>query len=164
MTTRVPTPSPAVRAIDLARDWLASRRHQAIAALVLYAAVAIGYFGPHVLPHLGRMCVCPAGATDPAAYMWNQVWWPHALLRGMNPFITSALFAPDRIIFGGQAAMAPAAGIAAAPVTLLFGPVVSYNLLMLASPVLEAFLAFLLYMSGSFAAGLFGGYLFGFSA
>ena len=37
---------------------------------------------------------------------------------------------------------------------------------MLASPVLTAFFAFLLcrYVSGSFAAGLFGGYVFGFSA
>ena len=50
--------------------------------------------------------------------------------------------------------------------TLLFGPIVSYNLLMLASPVLAAFFAFLLcrYITRSFAASLVGGYLFGFSA
>jgi hypothetical protein len=134
-------------------------------ALVLYAAVTIVYFGVHVLSHLGSQCVCVAGATDPSAYMWNQAWWPHALLHGQNPFFTNALFAPDGLLLGGQAAMSPLAAVAEAPITLLFGTVVSYNLWMLASPLLAAFFAFLLcrYVSGSFSAGLFGGYVFGFS-
>ena len=166
MTTKAATASVAVRALDVPRGWLASSRRQAMVALLLYVAITIGYFGVHVLPHLGSMCVCLKGATDPSALMWNQAWWPHALLHGMNPFVTDALWAPDETILGGQAALSPLPGIAAAPITLLFGPVVSYNGWILASPVLTAFFAFLLcrYVSGSFAAGLFGGYVFGFSA
>ena len=153
------------RTFDIARDWLDSTRNQATVAVLLYAAIAIGYFGVQVLPHLGRECVCQPGASDPSVYMWNLAWWPHALLHGLNPFMTDALFAPNHVDLGGQPGLIPGAAIVAAPVTLLFGPIVSYNLLTLTSPVLAAFFAFLLcrYVSGSFAAGLVGGYLFGFS-
>lgn len=164
MTTEAPTASPAARRLTVARDWLESRHRQAIAALFVYAAIAIGYFGLHVLPHLGSDCVCEPLGSDPSIFMWSLAWWPHALLHGMNPFFTKAVFAPDRVELGGVTAV-PGAALAMAPFTLMFGPVVSYNLLMLASPVLAAFFAFLLcrYMSRSFAASVVGGYLFGFS-
>jgi hypothetical protein len=82
----------------------------------------------------------------------------------MNPFFTSALFVPDKVDLGGVTAV-PLAAFVAAPITLLFGPIVSYNLWMLASPTLAAFFAFLLcrYITRSFAASLVGGYVFGFS-
>jgi hypothetical protein len=168
MTESVSTGSTDVRtlpAVNLARDWLRSRSHQAIAALVLYAGITIAYFGVHVLPHLGGVCLCTpnGGGADPSIIMWDLAWWPHALLHGLNPFFTNALFAPNRVDLGGIV-MVPGAALATAPITLLFGPFVSYNLVMLASPVLAAFFAFLLcrYVSGSFAAALFGGYVFGF--
>jgi hypothetical protein len=152
--------------LDVARRWLESRRHQAIAAFVLYAGIVIAYFGLHVLPHLGGVCLCTphGGGADPSIIMWDLAWWPHALLHGLNPFFTNALFAPSPVDLGGVV-LVPGAALAAAPVTLLFGPFVSYNLLMLASPVLAAFFAFLLcrYVSGSFAGALVGGYVFGFS-
>ncbi len=166
MTTRqADTASGGIRTLDIARDWLASRRHQAIAALLLYAAIGVGYFGLHVLPHLGRVCVCEPGGSDPSIFMWSLAWWPHALLHGWNPFFTNAVFVPDRVDLGGVTAV-PGAALVMAPLTLLAGPIVSYNVLMLASPVLAAFFAFLLcrYISGNFAASLVGGYLFGFSA
>jgi hypothetical protein len=165
MSTDAPTVSWAARTLDIAGDWLKSRRHQAIAAFALYVAIGIGYFGLHVLPHLGRECVCEPGPSDSSIFMWGLAWWPHALLHGSNPFFTKALFAPDRLALGGDVTV-PLAAIVAAPITLLWGPIVSFNLLTLASPVLAAFFAFLLcrYVTRSFAASLVGGYLFGFSA
>ncbi len=165
MTTPAPTASWATPALGPVSAWLASARHQAIAALVLYAAIAIGYFGLHVLPHLGRVCVCEPGGSDPSIFMWSLAWWPHAVLHGWSPFFTNAVFVPDRVDLGGVTAV-PGAALIMAPVTLALGPIVSYNVLMLASPVLAAFFAFLLcrYISGNFAAGVVGGYLFGFSA
>jgi hypothetical protein len=165
MTIEASGPSRAIRTIDMARDKLGSRRNQAIGALVLYSAIGIGYFGLHVLPHLGRECVCEPGPSDSSIFMWGLAWWPHALLHGMNPFFTNALFAPDRLALGGDVTV-PFAAIVAAPITLLWGPIVSFNLLTLASPVLAAFFAFLLcrYITRNFAASLFGGYIFGFSA
>ncbi len=149
----------------MSREWLSSNRHQQITAFVVYASIAIGLFGVHVLPDLTRTCVCSPGGTDPSIFMWSLAWWPHALLHGLNPFFTHAVFAPDRVDIGGSTTV-PGAALALAPVTLLFGPVLSYNLLMLTSPILAAFFAFLLcrYITRSFAASLVGGYLFGFSA
>ena len=51
------------------------------------------------------------------------------------------------------------------PVTLAFGPVVAYNVMALAPPVLAAWTAYLLCreVTPSFPAALVGGYLFGFS-
>jgi hypothetical protein len=97
--------------------------------------------------------------------MWFLVWWQHTLLHGQNPFVTSSLFAPDHINLGALT-LAPGAVIAALPLTILFGPIVTYNVLALVSPILAAFFAFLLcrYVSRSFAAGLIGGYVFGFSS
>lgn len=166
MITLAATSSRARRTFEVSRDWLASGRRQAIVALLLYTAITIVYFGGlYVLPHLGSTCVCTGGGGDVSAYMWNQAWWPHALLHGMNPFYTTALFAPHRLILGGQAAMSPLAAILFSPITLLFGTVVSYNVWMLVSPPLAAFFTFLLcrYVSRNFAASLFGGYVFAFS-
>ena len=153
------------RSLDRAEGWLDSSRRQAQVALLLYAAIALAYFGVHVVPHLGRVCVCQPGATDPASYMWNLAWWPHALLNGLNPFWTNAVFVPNQVDLGSAPSFIPGAAILATPLTLLFGPIVTYNVLMLMSPVLAAFFAFLLcrYVSGSFPASVVGGYLFGFS-
>jgi hypothetical protein len=164
MTTHTATGYGVRRTRYLARGWLASGRRQATAALALYAAISIGYFGLHVLPHLGTANVGLPGWSDPTIFMWSLAWWPHALLHGLNPFLTNALFVPDRVDLGGVTAV-PLAALVAAPITLMFGPIVSYNLLMLASPALAAFFAFLLcrYITRSFAASLVGGYVFGFS-
>jgi hypothetical protein len=154
------------RTADSVGGWLASRRRQGLAALALYVAISIGYFGLHVLPHLGSETVALRNWSDPTVNMWSLAWWPYALLHGMNPLITHSLFVPDRIDLAATSpTLCPLAGIVGAPITIPFGPIVSYNLLMLASPVLAAFFAFLLcrYITGHFAASLFGGYLFGFS-
>ena len=105
------------------------------------------------------------GWGDPTIYIWSLAWWPHALLHGLNPFVTNALFVPDRVDLARPFDAAPLAGIVAMPITLLFGPIVSYNLLMLASPMLAAFFAFFLcrYITRNFVSSLFGGYVFGFS-
>ena len=156
--------STVERTPERARSWHESSSRQAAAALLLYSLICIGFFGLRALPHLGQRCVCGA-SPDPATYMWYLAWWPHALLHGLNPFVTDAVFAPDRVDLGGVM-LVPGAAMAAAPITLLFGPLASFNLLALTSPVLAAFFAFLLcrYITGNFAASLVGGYVFGFSS
>jgi len=155
-----------VRALHIGREWLASGRRQAATALAFYLVISIGYFGLHVLPHLGSETVALRNWSDPTVNMWSLAWWPYAVLHGMNPLVTHVLFVPDRINLAATSpTLCPLAGIVGAPITIAFGPIVSYNVLMLASPVLAAFLAFLLcrYITRSFAASLFGGYVFGFS-
>jgi hypothetical protein len=143
--------------------WVATNRRQVTLALLGYAVVDIAYFGVPVVSRFSQVCACRAGA-DPTAYMWFLAWWPHALLHGINPFFTHALFAPGQVNLGAVD-LIPGAAIVLAPITLLFGPLVSYNVLALAAPLLAGFFAFLLcrYVSRSFFAGLVGGYIFGFS-
>ncbi len=140
-----------------------SRAGETTLAVALYLVLSVAFFGLHVLPHLGRDCVC--NGTDAGTYMWGLAWWSHALVHGINPFFTNALYVPNRLDLGGVT-LAPGAALVGTPMTLLFGPVVSYNVLMLASPVLAGVFAFLLcrYVSGNFLASLVGGYVFGFSA
>lgn len=168
MTSRASaaTEYPFARGVDRVSGWLASGRRQAATAFALYLALSIGYFGLHVLPHLASTYVGLPNWTDPTVNVWSMAWWPYALLHGMNPLVTHALFVPDRINLAATSpTLCPLAGIVGAPLTLAFGPIVSYNLLMLAGPVLDAFFAFLLcrYITKNFAASLFGGYIFGFS-
>ncbi len=145
------------------RAWQRLTRHPALLALAAYLAVDIAYFGTRVIPHIASTCACRAGA-DPTGYMWFLAWWPHALAHGINPFVTNVLFAPGKTNLGAVNPI-PGAAILASPITLLFGPLVAYNVLALAAPVLAAFFAFLLcrYVSGSSFAGFVGGYIYGFS-
>jgi hypothetical protein len=140
-----------------------SSRGESLIALAVYAGISLLFFGTHALPHLASQCPCGYG-NDAGSSMWDLAWWPHTVFHGINPFATDALFAPDRINLGGFTLLSVPA-LVAAPVTLLFGPLVSFNLLALASPILAALFAFLLsrYVTQSFPAALVGGYLFGFS-
>ena len=97
MTTEAATEYRVPGTLDTARAWLASGRRQATVALALYVVISIGYFGLHVLPHLGRETVGLRDWTDPTVNIWSLAWWPYALLHGLNPLVTHALFAPDRI-------------------------------------------------------------------
>jgi hypothetical protein len=102
---------------------------------------------------------------DPQIFVWSLGWWPHAILHGENPIVTHAIWAPE----GRNLAWAttvPTLSLAAAPVTLVAGPTLAYNLLAVAMPALSALTAFVLcrYVTRSFLPSLLGGYLFGFSS
>lgn len=160
MAIEAPVASAPAQA-DPARS--GSSRGETLVALAVYAAISLLFFGTRAIPHLGSECPCGYG-NDAGSAMWDLAWWPHALLHGINPFVTNGLFAPDKINLGGFTLLSVPA-LVAAPVTLLFGPLVSFNLLALLSPVLAALFAFLLcrYLTKNFPAALIGGYLFGFS-
>jgi hypothetical protein len=142
-------------------------------AFVLYLAVGLLFFGVPVLHDPGHECICVgkshdlgalATRHDPGTYMWALVWWPHALVHGLNPFYTHLLFAPAGVNLA-HGALIPGPALVLAPVTAVLGPLASFNLLMLLAPVLAAFFAFLLclHLTGRVWPSLVGGYLFGFS-
>lgn len=95
--------------------------------------------------------------------MWSLGWWPHALTHGLNPFVSHYLFAPTGVNVA-RAATIPAAALVMSPVTALWGPLVSYNALVVASPALAAFTAYLLcrHIVRRELPALAGGFLFGF--
>ena len=139
------------------------RRSKAdLIVLLGYAAISFGYFGWRVLPHPGRGVI--GFGHDSEIYVWSFAWWPHAIGSGSNPFMTHVLYAPTGINTAWTLSV-PGLAIVFSPITILFGPVASYNIAALLMPVLSAWTAYLLcrYLTRSIWASVIGGYLFGFS-
>ena len=132
------------------------------AAFSIYLAVSIWFFGLPLLGHFGHRFI--GGRADPLIQMWALKWWPHALASGADPIISKAVWAPNGYNLAWTTSI-PGPSVLLFPVTWLFGPIVSYNLLCLLCPALAAFSAFVLchYLTGQFWPALMGGYIFGFS-
>jgi hypothetical protein len=138
-------------------------RPSAIAmAFVLYVAISIGVFGVMVVGSPARVYI--GYDTDPSLMMWFLTWWPHALTHNLNPFLTKVIWAPIGYNLAWATSM-PGPSLLAYPITRRFGPVVSYNLLCLIAPALNATGAYLLCirLSRRFHLAFIGGYIFGFS-
>lgn len=76
--------------------------------------------------------------------MWSLQWTAHALVHGLDPFVTNYIFYPTGTNVLWANADAPSAlGWAATPFTLAFGPIVAYNLLQTLALALSAWCAFL---------------------
>jgi hypothetical protein len=134
-------------------------------ALVLlgYSAISFGYFGARLLPHPGRVLL--GSGRDPEIFVWSFAWWPHAISEWTNPLVSHAIYAPEGYNLAWTTSV-PALAVAFAPLTVPFGPVVSYNAAAVMLPALAAWTAYLLcrHLTGSTWASLVGGYLFGFSS
>jgi hypothetical protein len=135
---------------------------QVIAAFIVYTALSILFFG---IPIIGRLSkTYMGGGTDPFCYIWAIAWWPYAIAHRINPLITHALWAPVgyNLVWGTDI---PGPSLLIYPITTIFGPVVSYNILCLIAPSAAATAAFVLcrYASRRFWPALLGGYIFGFS-
>ncbi len=131
-------------------------------ALALYLVVAFLWFalplllesGPHYLGH----------GVDPQIFIWSFAWWPHAIGHGLNPFVTTLQWAPTGVNLT-WATTVPGLAVPFTPLTLLAGPVVSYDTAVVLMPALGAWTAFLLcrHLTRRFWPSLVSGYLFGFS-
>jgi hypothetical protein len=132
-------------------------------SLALYGALSVLFWGLPVLSDFGSTLIAE-NSIDPSVYTWFYAWWPHALVDGLNPFITKAIFAPEGYNLTWVTAV-PGPSLLMTPVTLTLGPVVTYNLLALLSPSVVSWAAFLLcrHLTGSVAPSLVAGYIFGFS-
>lgn len=149
-----PYPTPAARLLtDYGWLW----------PLGLYALLSLLLFGVPLLAHSGSRIIA-VNDLDPSFLIWMLAWWPHAVLHGLNPFVTHAILYPDGYNLTWSTSM-PLPSIALAPITLGFGPAVSWNVLELLCPALSAWTAFLLcrHIVGRMTPSLIGGYVFGFS-
>ena len=142
---------------------VARRRGTGGLVLVGYTAIAFAYLGAPLLPHPGRDLI--GSGRDPQIFVWAFAWWPHAILTWQNPFVSHAIYAPGGINLAWVTSV-PGLAIVFAPVTLLFGPDLSYNLAQMLMPALSASTAYLLcrHLTRSTWAAIVGGYLFGFSS
>jgi hypothetical protein len=131
--------------------------------LAAYCLVSFLFFGLQVAAEPGDTQV--GRTTDPNIFTWAFAWWPHAILSGENPIHTDAIWAPVGYNLAWGTSV-PGLALAFAPLTLLAGPVVAYNVAAVLLPALAGWTAFLLcrYLTGAFWPSLAGGYLFGFSS
>jgi hypothetical protein len=159
------SPAGWIATVRAAFGWPGSLRPslQALLAFLAYSVVSVALYA---LPILSRFASAHAGigGNDGQTFAWSLVWWPHAVIEGLNPLFTEFLWAPSGVSLAYVTTM-PGPSLLMWPITELFGPLVSLNLLTVAAPPLAGWAAFLLCrrVTGSFWPSLAGGYLFGFS-
>ena len=134
-----------------------------LSALAVYAAASVLFFGRGVL---GQLSTAQIGkGRDPQLLMWFLAWWPHAIANYLNPFFSRTVFAPQGVNLAWTTCV-PLMSILAAPITLGFGPTVTYNVLCMLCPALAGWAAFILCrdVTDAWWPSLMGGYLFAFSS
>ena len=134
-------------------------------ALLMYALCALFISFP-LVTRLGDAFIANEfGQVDGFLSIWNLWWTAQATLTAQNPFHTALLFYPQGLDLFWLWLSLPN-GLLALPATLLFGPLIAYNLSILAGYVLGAYAAFLFirrYCDDDLAAFL-GGACYAFTA
>ena len=102
----------------LAAAWLAP------ACYLLLACLAYWPVSPLDSHHLVN-CRCP----DPQQQAWYLAWPPFALTHGLNLFFTTYLQVPNGGNLAASTSM-PLLGLLGAPVTVLAGPLATFNLML----------------------------------
>jgi len=102
--------------------------------------------------------------SDPYLYIWFLEWWPFSLSHHLDPFYTNLVWQPSGLNLAWTTTV-PLLAFVTLPATLIAGPVLSYNILILAAPILAAIAAYCLCLrlTNRPPAALIGGYVFGFS-
>jgi hypothetical protein len=111
------------------RGWL---REAAVLAGLLAAGVAVTW------PRAAYLAGTLPRNPDQAQYVWSLWWVAHQVTHGGSPWTTGYLAAPVGIQMGFDTLM-PLPGVLMAPVTLVFGPSASYNLLAIVTPGLASY-------------------------
>jgi hypothetical protein len=135
---------------------------EAAAAFFSYLLIALAIFGRALMSnsaaaYLGR-------GPDALLNIWFFGWWPHAIAYGLNPFESSAVWAPSGVNLAWTT-MFPLASCVMFPITRLYGAVAASNIAHLIGLPLAGWSAFVLcrYLVRSFWPAWAGGCLFAFS-
>ncbi|MFZ0667802.1 MAG: hypothetical protein WAM97_18795, partial [Acidimicrobiales bacterium] len=108
-------------------------RHLALILLLSLPAMAVFW---HAWDgHLGSTATC--ACSDAGQEIWFMAWPAYALSHLSNPFFSSAVWSPNGVNLLSNAS-APLIGITMAPLTWLFGPVVTTNVALTLTPGLNA--------------------------
>jgi hypothetical protein len=139
----------------------ASRPGSAVFHLILlgcYLVAGVAVSWPRARYLAGRL---PA-TVDQGSYVWSFWWVAHQLAHLGNPWSTRLMAAPVGMQLGFDTLM-PLLGAVMAPVTAIFGPSATYNLLAIVIPGLLCYAAYraarlwLASQLGAIAAGAFYG-------
>jgi hypothetical protein len=136
-------------------------RHPVLVHLVVlagYLAAGVAASWPRATYLSGKL---PA-TRDAGSYVWGFWWVAHQIEHLSNPWFTRGIAAPVGTQLGLHALL-PLPGVLFAPVTAIFGPSASYNLLSIAMPGLLCYATYrvarlwLPSQPGAIAAGAFFG-------
>jgi hypothetical protein len=146
------------------RTWSLPAGLQGLVAVVIYATVWLVHYVPSLILHPG-LPQLDQTSMDPNSFVWNLQWWPYALSHGIDPLATNVIGAPAGFNLSWLTTV-PAIALLAAPVTVIFGPIVTFNVLTAIAPPLAAWAAFVLCrrLTGRFWPAFAGGVIYGFSA
>ena len=126
--------------------------------LVCYLAAGVAVTWPRATYIAGRL----PSMRDSAAYVWGFWWMARQISHLANPWVTNHMAAPAGVLLGYHTLM-PLPGLLLTPVTLIFGPSASYNLLVIVVPGLLCYAMYraarlwLPSQTGAIAAGAFFG-------
>jgi hypothetical protein len=132
-------------------------RQAALLLVFIAAGAAVTWPLATDLP-MGRL----PSSRDTASYVWGFWWMAHQVTHLANPWFTSQMAAPVGVQLGFHT-LIPLPGLLLTPVTLIFGPSASYNLLVLITPGLLCYAMYraarlwLPSATGAIAAGAFFG-------
>ena len=133
-----------------------------LCAFLIYLFLAFLFLGRGLIGNSSAGYI--GQGPDPQLAIWFMGWIPHAIRHHVNPLFTNLLFAPVglNILW---ATSNPLGSLLGSPLTLIEGPLASYNLLCVLSPALAGWSAFVIcdYLTGKWWPSLAAGYLFGFS-
>lgn len=135
----------------------------ALGAFGIYLAASILIWGLPALLHLDRVCVGVC-SSDTKLYVWSMAWMHQAVTHGLDPLYSHAIWAPGGVNLTWVTTL-PGPSLVMTPITAAFGPLVSENLLMLASPALAGWAAYLVCRRAAdrYWPAVLGGAVFGFS-
>jgi hypothetical protein len=135
-----------------------------VLACVLAAVVTCALVGLRVLVDPGRSVVGSNPSSDFQIMTWSLAWWPWAIGHGVDPLRSMLLWPPDGFPTLWMTSI-PVPALLALPLTLTAGPLVAYNVLMVAAVVLAAAGAYLLCfeLTGSVLPSLLGAEVFALS-
>jgi 4-amino-4-deoxy-L-arabinose transferase-like glycosyltransferase len=135
--------------------------HPAVGQLFLllcYLAAGVAVTWPRATYLAGQL----PSSRDSASYVWGFWWVAHQVSHVGNPWFTHYMAAPVGVSLGYHSLMV-LPGLIFTPVTLLFGPSASYNLLVILVPGLSSYAMYraarlwLRSQTGAIAAGAFFG-------
>ncbi len=162
--TAAPTAPPAApEARAAAARWPAG----ALRPVAVHLAVLLGYIGAGIAltwPHASYLAGRLMATRDTGCYVWDLWWMARSAEHLSSPWATSYLAAPVGTQLGFHTMM-PLVGVVMLPVTALFGPTVSFNLLTIAMPGLLSYAMYRvarLWLPSQIAAIAAGGF-FGYS-
>jgi hypothetical protein len=136
---------------------------QGLIAFVIYLVVFILACGQALVTQLNQPAVGQV-EVDPNFYIWAWRWWPYAVAHLLNPLYSHQIGAPAGFSLA-WATTSPSVSLLVAPVTIAFGPAVSFNLTLLLAPPASAWAAFVAArrLTGRFWAALPAGVVYAFN-